>query len=178
MTKAYIGIGSNIQPERSILMALERLRQNLDIVAISPFYRTKAVGTALGQDDFINGMIEVRTALSARQLKFNVLREVEFELGRLKEMPKHSPRNMDLDLVLFGNEKIESLNVPEPEILERPYVYVPLLDIAPDIIIPGQTETLSHLIAGKSTESQNICIKGKTLSYLRGTSHKIHDLIM
>ncbi len=178
MTKAYIGIGSNIQPERFIVMALERLRQTLKVLSISPFYRTKAVGTALGQDDFINGMIEIETALTAHQLKFDVLREIEYELGRLKDMPKHAPRNMDLDLILFGNETVTELNVPEPDILTRPYVYVPLMDIASNIIIPGQTKTLKSLIAEKSTSSRDLCIKGRTLSYLRGTSHKIHDLIM
>ena len=122
MTKAYIGVGSNIQPERSILMALERLRQSLDVTLTSPFYRTKAVGTALGQDDFINGMVIVETNLTAHQLKYDVLREIEYELGRLKDMPKHAPRNMDLDLILFGDQIIDDINVPEPEILDRPYV--------------------------------------------------------
>lgn len=178
MTRAFIGIGSNIQPERFIVMALERLRQSLRVHSISPFYRTKAVGTALGQDDFINGMMEIETGLSARQLKYDVLREIEYELGRLKEMPKHAPRNMDLDLILFGQEIIPEMNIPEPGILERPYVYVPLMDIAPDIILPGQNETLKTLVEKNSADSRNICIKGKTLSYLRGTSHKIHDLIM
>ena len=177
MTKAYIGIGSNIQPQRFIVMALERLRQTLRICAISPFYRTRAVGTALGQDDFINGMIEIETNLSAHKLKFDVLREIEFELGRLKDMPKHAPRNIDLDLILFGNEIIKDLNVPEPEILERPYVFVPLLDLAPNVMIPGETKALSELLEVNKSDTAN-CIKGKTLTYLRGTSLKIHDLII
>jgi len=178
MTKAYIGVGSNIQPERFIVMALERLCQSLKIVSTSPFYRTKAVGTALGQEDFINGMIAVETNLSAHQLKYDILREIEYELGRLKDMPKHAPRNMDLDLVLFGDEIVEDLNVPEPEILDRPYVYVPLLDIAPELIIPGQTKTLVELLNANNSISRRNCIKGKTLSYLSGTSHKVHELII
>ena len=176
MTKAFIGIGSNIQPERFILMALERLNQRLNIKSVSSFYRTKAVGTALGQDDFINGMISVETELSAHQLKFSVLREVEYELGRLKEMPKHAPRNMDLDLVLFGEEFIEELNIPEKDILNRPYVYVPLLDIAPDLIIPGRTQTLREILSSKLDLDRKSCIKGKALSYLRGTQYEIHEL--
>ncbi|MCM8528093.1 MAG: 2-amino-4-hydroxy-6-hydroxymethyldihydropteridine diphosphokinase [Lentisphaeraceae bacterium] len=176
MTKAYIGLGSNIQPERFILMALERLNQKLKIVSISSFYRTKAVGTALGQDDFINGMILVETDLSAQQLKYSVLREIEYELGRLKEMPKHAPRNMDLDLVIFGDEFIEELNIPEKDLLNRPYVYVPLLDIDPLISVPGHTFPLQEMLKFKKQKESRGCIKGKVLSYLSGTEHKIHEL--
>lgn len=176
MTRAFIGIGSNIQPERFIVMALERLNQKLKISSVSNFYRTKAVGTALGQDDFINGMISVETELTARQLKFTVLREIEYELGRLKEMPKHAPRNMDLDLILFGSEIIAELNVPEADILNRPYVYVPLLDIAPDVIIPEFSKSLKELLSSKNKLSKNACIKGKALSFIRGTKYKIHEL--
>ena len=178
MTKAYIGIGSNIQPERFIVMALERLRQKLNVISISPFYRTKAVGTALGQDDFINGMILVETELSAHQLKFSVLREIEYELGRLKEMPKHAPRNMDLDLVIFGDQIIDELNIPEPDILNRPYVYVPLLDIDSEIKVPGTNKRLRKLLKKDAVFESRSCIKGKTLNYLHGTTHEIHDLII
>ena len=177
MTKALIGIGSNIQPERFILMALERLNQKLKIISVSNFYRTKAVGTALGQDDFINGMISVETELSAEQLKFSVLREIEYELGRLREMPKHAPRNMDLDLVLFGGEFIEELNIPEKDILNRPYVYVPLMDIAPEVLIPGYSKPLNKLLEAKPDFEKMFCIKGKALSYLAGTEYKIQELI-
>lgn len=176
MTKAFIGIGSNIQPERFIVMALERLNQKLTITSVSNFYRTKAVGTALGQDDFINGMISIETELTAKQLKYSVLREIEFELGRLKEMPKHAARNMDLDLILFGDDVIAELNVPEAEILTRPYVYVPLLDIAPDVIIPGFSEGLKDLLGPGKAISRNECIKGKALSFIHGTEYKIHEL--
>lgn len=176
MTKAFIGIGSNIQPDRFIVMALERLNQKLKISAVSSFYRTKAVGTALGQDDFINGMISVETELTARQLKFDVLREIEYELGRLKEMPKHAPRNMDLDLILFGNELISELNIPEPDILTRPYVYVPLMDIAPDVLIPGYDQSLYSLLGSKGSVGRDECIKGKALSFIHGTKYEVREL--
>jgi len=178
MTAAYIGIGSNILPERFILMALERLNQSLTVTAVSSFYRTKAVGTAAGQQDFINGMIAVETELSAHQLKFQVLREIEYELGRLKEMPKFAPRKIDLDLVLFGDQLISELNIPEPDILNRPYVYVPLLDIAPKIKLPGSDIKLKKQLKRSAENDQKKCIKGKTLSYLNGTEFKVHELIM
>lgn len=178
MTSAYIGIGSNIQPERFIVMALERLRQKLAVEAISPFYRTKAVGTAEGQNDFINGVMKVKTKLTAEQLKFTVLREIEFELGRLKEMPKHAPRTVDLDLIIFGDEIIPELNIPEADILSRPYVYVPLLDIEPKIKIPGLQLKLKKLLKRAHEDEIVRCIKGKTLTNLQGTAFEVHELIM
>ena len=148
MTVAYIGIGSNIEPEKHIPMAVERLKQLLDITAISSFYKFPAMGTAQGQADFINGMVEVKTSLTAEQLKFSVLREIEYELGRNKDMPKHSARKMDLDLILFGDEVIPDLNVPEAEIKTRPYVYMPLLEITPQIILPNEDGTLEECLNG------------------------------
>ena len=147
MTVAYIGIGSNIEPEKHIPMALERLKQLLEVTAISSFYKFPAMGTAVGQADFINGMIEVKTALTAEQLKFSVLREIEYELGRNKDMPKHSARKMDLDLILFGDEVIAELNVPEPEIKTRPYVYMPLLEISPGIVLPDEKISLRNCLS-------------------------------
>ena len=146
MTEAFIGLGSNIEPEKYTPMALERLRNRLNVISISPFYKTPAVGTAKGQADFINGVVGVRTELTAHQLKFDVLREIEYELGRRKFMPKHAPRSMDLDLLVFGNEFIEDLNVPEPDILNRSFVYTPLLDINPNFTVPGMSVQLKSLV--------------------------------
>ena len=146
MTVTYIGVGSNIEPQKHIHMALERLKQQLDVSAISSFYKFPAMGTAEGQADFINGMIKVNTSLTAEQLKFSVLREIEYELGRNKDMPKYSARKMDLDLILFGDEVIADLNIPEPEIKTRPYVYKPLLEIAENIILPGDISPLKSVL--------------------------------
>ena len=148
MTKAYIGLGSNIEPEKYTPMALERLRHRLNVLAVSPFYKARAVGTAEGQADFINGVILVETEMTAHQLKYNVLREIEYELGRRRLMPKHDPRTMDLDLLVFGEEVIEDLKVPEPDIPHRSFVYIPLLDINPDFTVPGMSVPLSRIVAG------------------------------
>lgn len=154
MTTAYIGIGSNIDPEKHIPMALERLQQQLTVVGISSFYKLPAMGTAEGQSDFINGMIVVETSLTAKQLKYSVLREIEYELGRNKEQPKYSAREMDLDLILFGDEVIPELNVPEPEIKTRPYVFLPLLELNKFIKIPGENIFLADLMSNQKIEAE------------------------
>ena len=146
MTEVYIGLGSNIEPEKYTPLALERLRQCLDVVSVSSFYCSSAVGTAVGQADFINGVVKVKTSLSAEQLKFEVLRPIEYEFGRRLYMPKHAPRTMDLDLLIFGDEVIEELNIPEADILRRPFVYIPLLEIAPDIEVKGFDGPVKNLV--------------------------------
>jgi 2-amino-4-hydroxy-6-hydroxymethyldihydropteridine diphosphokinase len=147
MIEAVIGLGSNIEPEKYTPMALDKLSQYLNVTAISPFYRTAAIGTALGQSDFINGIVIVETELSAHQLKFNILREIEFELGRKKAMPKHAARTMDLDLLAFGDEIIAELKIPEPDLINRSFVFRPLLDVRPKFVIPGMTSPLSSLVS-------------------------------
>lgn len=147
MTEAYIGMGSNIEPEKYTPLALESLRAYVDVLEVSPFYKNRAIGTAVGQADFINGVVKIQTNLTAEQLKYDVLREIEFALGRRHLMPKNAPRTMDLDLILFGREKIEELNVPEADLINRPFVYLPLLDISPEMIIPGMTSPLKELVS-------------------------------
>ena len=149
MTEAYIGLGSNIEPQKYTVLALQYLQRELDVVAISKFYRSPAIGTAIGQADFINGVVKVKTTLTAKQLKFDVLREIEYKLGRRQAMPKHAARTMDLDLLVFGDEVIPSMNIPEADILKRPFVYIPLLEVEPQISIVETDESLSQLVSHK-----------------------------
>lgn len=155
----YIGVGSNIDPELHIPMAIDRLRQQLDVRAISSFYKFPAMGTAVGQSDFINGMVLVETDLTPEFLKFSILREIEYELGRNKDISKFSARKMDLDLILFGDKIINSLNVPEPEITTRPYVYIPLLDLSPDIVLPNEHEKLYDQIENLQLKPNSVELK-------------------
>jgi len=152
MTEVYIGLGSNISPEKYMNLVLEELREQLDVLAISPFYRSPAVGTAKGQADFINAMVKVQTELTARELKFDILRETEFKLGRDKDIPKYAARTMDLDIILFGDEIIPQMNIPEAGILRRPFVYIPLLDIAPEITVATLEKTLAEEVAELNAE--------------------------
>ncbi|NQZ57155.1 MAG: 2-amino-4-hydroxy-6-hydroxymethyldihydropteridine diphosphokinase [Lentisphaeraceae bacterium] len=153
MTEAYIGLGSNIEPQKYTVLALEYLQRELDVVAISKFYRSPAIGTAIGQADFINGVVKVKSTLTAKQLKFDVLREIEYKLGRRQEMPKHAARTMDLDLLVFGDQIIRSMNIPEADILKRPFVYIPLLDVEPQVSIVGMDKPLSQLVVHKHSMS-------------------------
>lgn len=137
--RVFIGVGSNIDPERNIQAAGLLLRERFRVVGVSTFFRSAPVERT-DQDDFLNGVIELETHLGPRTLKFDALREIEAELGRRRNGDPHAPREIDLDLLVYGSRQIREadLRVPDPDISRRPFVAVPLLELAPDLTVPGQ----------------------------------------
>jgi len=150
--RAFIAVGSNIDAERNVAAALERLGRRVRILAISRFYRTAALG-APGNPDFLNGAVEIETELEPRELKRLVLLEVESDLGRERGAGENAPRTIDLDLVLYGNlvSAEEGLVLPAREILERAFVALPLLELEPELVLPGTGRPLAELAAGLSS---------------------------
>jgi 2-amino-4-hydroxy-6-hydroxymethyldihydropteridine diphosphokinase len=150
--RAFIAVGSNIDAERNVTSALELLGRRVRIVAVSRFYRTPALG-APGSPDFLNGAVEIETELEPRDLKRLVLLEVERELGRERGVEKNAPRTIDLDLVLHGGVvcSADGLELPAPEILERAFVALPLLELEPELVLPGTDRPLGELAAGLSS---------------------------
>lgn len=152
-TRAFIAVGSNVDPERNVADALELLGRHLRIVAVSNFYHTPALGPA-GRPDFLNGVVEIETELKPLELKRQVLLEVEDALGRERGDDRNAPRTIDLDLVLYGDVVSDEAGIvlPAPEILERAFVALPLLELEPDLVLPGAIRPLHELAAGLSSE--------------------------
>ena len=117
--------------------ALDALRgdDGFDVVAVSSVYETDPVGPE--QPDFLNAVVELRTDLDAHEVlrRFKV---IEHMLGR-EQRERWGPREIDIDLLLYGDETIhtDDLRVPHPSLIERAFVLVPLVEIAPDLDIPG-----------------------------------------
>jgi len=137
-TIAYIGIGANLGDARAnVADAVDRLRR-LDgcaLQAVSSLYRTAPIDS--GGDDYINAVARIATTLGAEAL-LQALHGIEQAHGR--ERPYHNaPRTLDLDLLLYGDEQIASatLTVPHPRMQLRAFVLVPLLELAPALVIPG-----------------------------------------
>ena len=153
-TVAYIAVGSNIEPERHVLRALEHLACRVRITGVSTFYRTPAIGTA-DQADYLNGVVRIETPLSPRELKFGVLREIEAQEGRVRSGDKYGPRTIDLDLALYGDLVImdEDLTVPAPEIETRVFVSVPLCELDPDLRLPGKGTRIADLVGEADRQS-------------------------
>lgn len=136
---AYIGIGSNLgDAQGNVQRAILRLNKLPDtrLGGQSSLFRTAPLN-ATG-DDYINAVACIDTQLPAAQL-LHELQAVEMDFGRERPYP-NAPRTLDLDILLYGQQKIvsDSLVVPHPRLTERAFALVPLLQIDPFITIPGK----------------------------------------
>jgi len=128
VTRAFIGVGSNIGPEDNIREALRRLAQSTSLVSISTFYREPAIGHP-EEPEFYNGVVAIDTDLPPATLKWQVLRPIEAALGRQRGPDRYASRTIDLDLLLYGD------SVTDPDIQTRPFIAIPLYEIAPDLVL-------------------------------------------
>ena len=135
---AYIGIGANLGDARAnVLDAVARLRRlpATSVTGVSSLYRTAPIDSS--GDDYINAVARIDTTLDAEAL-LRALLDIEQQHGR--ERPyRNAPRTLDLDVLLYGDAQIASptLTVPHPRLTQRAFVLVPLLELAPSIVIPG-----------------------------------------
>ena len=138
---AYVGIGSNLDsPQDQVERAIEALAEieNTILMRTSPFYRSAPLDGS-EQPDYINAVSALLTRLDAGSLLAS-LQEIEKAHGRRRGAEKWAPRTLDLDLLVYSSASMDEkdLKVPHPGIGERNFVLLPLLDIAPHLIIPGQ----------------------------------------
>lgn len=137
---AFIGLGSNLDdPAARIhagVAALARLPETR-VDVCSSLYRTAPVGRQ-DQPDFINAVCRIKTGLPSAQLMQKLL-EIESAQGRVRRGDAGGPRTLDLDLLLYGNEHIQTaaLTLPHPRLHERAFVLYPLFEIDPVLEIPG-----------------------------------------
>jgi len=144
-----LSLGSNIEPDHHLLQAVWNLSQRVEVVAVSQVFETAPVG-GVGPL-FLNTALEIRCVLDPQQLKFEVLRPVEKELGRERSADRNAPRSIDVDISLFGQQVVEDqevgLQIPDPEILTRAHVAVPLADLAPNWVHPVTGRRLVEIAA-------------------------------
>ncbi len=145
MTQCYVSVGSNIDKAKNIEAGLNSLREIFGELSISPIYETAAVG--FEGDDFYNLVVGFESDLSAHAV-FQILRELEFKHGRSPNSQKFSPRHLDLDLLLYGDEIIDDgiLKLPRADIEKYAFVLQPLADIAPDLIHPIHQKTYRTML--------------------------------
>lgn len=147
MTVAYLGVGSNIDPERNIPLALRALRGIVEITGVSRFYRTQPL-CAEGDPEFYNGVVCVRTDLQPMELKYRVLRKIEEDLGRVRTPDPNSPREIDLDIVLYEDRVAYEGDIvlPAPDVRTRAFIALPLLELAPDLVMPDDGKPLRDAV--------------------------------
>jgi 2-amino-4-hydroxy-6-hydroxymethyldihydropteridine diphosphokinase len=154
----YLGLGSNVgDREGHLRAAVEMLgERGVEVDAVSSAYETEPVGEVLDQPDFLNAAIRVRTELEPEAL-LDVCKEIEAERGRAFDAPRHSPRPLDVDLLLLGDIEMETdrLTLPHREVTTRRFVLAPLLELDPDLALPDGTrlqDALASLGGGQRAQ--------------------------
>ena len=144
MTVAYVGLGANLGDREA---AIRAAAEAIGARRLSPIVETEPWGYE-DQPRFLNAVAELDTDLSPRALLERLL-EVERALGRDRSGPRWGPRTIDLDLLLYGEERIAEpgLEVPHPRLHERAFVLEPLAALVPELRIPGHG-TVSEALAG------------------------------
>jgi 2-amino-4-hydroxy-6-hydroxymethyldihydropteridine diphosphokinase len=137
---AYIGVGSNLDdPRKQVIQAFTELATlpTTRVILTSPIYISRPFGP-VSQGDFANAVVGVLTQLEPRALLAG-LRALEAARGRPEQRERWGPRIIDLDVLVYGRERLADpeLTLPHPGIVERNFVLYPLADIAPDLDIPG-----------------------------------------
>ncbi len=151
VVKIYLGIGSNVEPEKYIAKGLKSLRGLFSELEVSPTYLAPAFG--FEGDDFHNLVIAAQTDLTLEQV-LKALRQVEFDHGRPEKAEKYSPRSLDIDLLLYDDYvgKIQGYKIPRSDIDKFDFVLRPLQDIAGDERHPVSGKTYSELWQGMKLE--------------------------
>lgn len=156
---AYVALGANLADPlaqvRAALEALTRLPESR-LLRTSSLYRTTPVGIH-HQPDFINAVVAFETILTP-QAMLAALFAVEEQFGRRRDF-HHAPRTLDLDLLLYDNEVIDTpqLQLPHPRMHLRAFVLAPLLEIAPDCRIPGRGSAAAWLPAVSMQHIERLC---------------------
>ena len=140
--RAFLALGSNLGDRRAYLKgAVQRLP---DVVGVSHLYETDPVGGPPGQGAYLNCVVELKTALTAREL-LAVAQAAEAAAARVR-VERWGPRTLDVDVLLVGDDVVDEpdLTVPHPRMWERGFVLVPLADLAPELVVGHLTTDIGR----------------------------------
>jgi 2-amino-4-hydroxy-6-hydroxymethyldihydropteridine diphosphokinase len=153
---AYVSLGSNLGDRAGNLLLAVRgmLEAGFAVTRLSSIYETEPVDVT-DQPAFLNMVAELRVqSFSPEQTLARLLR-IEYALGRRRDIPR-GPRTVDLDLLLYGEERsaTEFLQLPHPRLHERRFVLVPLAELAPELRHPGLHRTINELLRTTPDQSK------------------------
>jgi len=143
MIRCYIGLGANLlQPLQQLQQAVQALKQlpDTELVAVSDFYGSKPMGPQ-DQPDYVNAVAALDTRLPPVELLAQ-LQQVEQQQGRQRKAERWGPRTLDLDLLLYGDQRLQTaqLTVPHYDMKQREFVLYPLHQLAPELVLPCGTK--------------------------------------
>jgi 2-amino-4-hydroxy-6-hydroxymethyldihydropteridine diphosphokinase len=156
---AYIAVGSNIgDKKRNCLDGLDRLAETgqADIVTVSEFYKTEPVDY-VDQDWFVNAVAKISTRLDPFDL-LKALMAAETALGRRRDGVRFGPRIIDLDIIFYDRQVIDSpqLVIPHPRMHKRRFVLAPICDIEPELLHPVLNTTMRQLLGDLDVSGQDL----------------------
>jgi len=148
--QAYLSLGSNIEPERNLPAAVRMLAEHGRVAAASRVWETAPVDRS-EQANYLNGAVLLETTLLAEELRLEVIELIERSLGRVRNpADSYGPRTIDIDITLFDRDvlQIGHRQIPDPSLLERCFVAIPLAEIAPRYVHPQVDHTLAEIASG------------------------------
>ena len=156
----FVGLGSNLaDPHAQVLQAMRELAHlpQVRVVCCSSLYRSAPVGY-VDQPDFINAVAQLKTSLSPRAL-LDALLALEQRCGRTREFI-NAPRTLDLDVLLYDDLQLHEhgLTIPHPQMHLRAFVLQPLLEIAPECVIPGVGAVAEAAAQCAGQELERLCL--------------------
>ena len=155
MARIYISIGSNIEAEQHLRLAIAELREHYEDILLSSVYESEAVG--FEGDNFLNMVVGLDTDEDVRRV-VQTLRQIEDRHGRVRNGPRFSARTLDLDLLLYDDlvMKEKGFELPRGEITHNAFVLWPLAEIAPDLVHPSERQAIAILWQGYDKDSQKL----------------------
>ena len=146
--------------EEGIRLLNER---GVPVVKSSSVWETEPVGEILDQPDFLNACVAVETDLEPHDL-LDIVKQIELDLGRDPNGPRHGPRPLDIDLLLLGDLVFasERLDIPHREVLSRRFVMAPLLEVAPSLVTPTGEDVQAAFAIPR--ENQEVRVAGPPLT--------------
>jgi 2-amino-4-hydroxy-6-hydroxymethyldihydropteridine diphosphokinase len=162
--RAYFSLGSNIEPEHNLPAAVRELAAFGRVIAVSGVWESAPFGSRTNDDhpkavperNFLNAAVLLETPLSPSRLYTDAIHVIERRLGRVRDPhDKNAPRTIDIDLSLFNEDVLDfdGHRVPDPDIVKRPFVAIPLAEVDPDYVHPIERRRLIDIAAKWTSDS-------------------------
>lgn len=148
--KSYIAIGSNLGDRHAhVSTAVQHINglPKTTVLRVSNWHETKPVGLPENAGNFLNGVVEIETKFKPDELMQSLL-DIEKTMGRTRNHNGYESRTIDLDLLLYGKQTVETsiVKVPHPRMTERLFVMIPLCELCPDFVIPGKKHPVKTIL--------------------------------